>query len=1512
MKKRMLALILSAAMLTSQMSIWAAETEPVEETEVLYEEAETSNEEAESPKEEVVKPESADTIMSSDDRFTFVLDDDGNAVIVKYVGSPEVFTLICPREVAGHPVTAVGDGAFAGVKSTSIVFTDSIKTVGASAFEGCDELVYLVMPGVTSIGKSAFKGTSKLEEVLFSEGLTTIPESAFEDSGIKKLYLPSTLTKVEENAVSGCSDLSDVYFPDPDKARTGVEVENTGNLYWPSSYYYKAHSFAWSDTYKYSYDKANNTATILEYHINADVTDQSELQIPSTLGGYNVTRIDGLGGGFDKVVVPEGVKEIGENAFDKPIYKEIVLPSSLRTIEEKAFYGCNLLEKVEIKSGLTTIGRYAFQYCKKLESVEIPDTVTSIGERAFYGCTDLKKAVIKANITALPQELFLNDTALSEVELPTTLQSLGDDCFNGCSSLTGIYLPANLISIGGGAFRKCYKLKTVTIPAKVTQIGGFAFDGDTNLKYAYIPKSVTSIGYFAFNNSGLIKVYYEGTAEDWAAVEKNNAKIPVGGVVYNSKISDMPDLSGEEFLYEINDSKAKITGYCGKAKSVVIPSQISEGEASYPVTCIGQQAFENAKIDSVILPDSVTAIEDSAFAGSSLKTITLSKNLKSIEDCAFKGSSLKSITFPEGLQVIGINALTETYVEELVIPRRVSKICDGAFRAMYALKSVKFEGTPETFLEGVFANTGLESIDWPAGLVTIPSDTFCGCENLKTVKIPSGVTRIDTTAFKDCTSLENIELPAALTSLGSSAFSGCTALKSIEIPDKVAETDKSVFSGCTSLMKVKFSAGMASVPQGMFSGCTNLSEIHFGSELGKVLQDAFKNCTALSNGDVYFAKDGNAASVSVFEFSGENAPFKSARKHHPSDADIDKYKLDLKSGLKYTIDGDEVEIIDYVGSDGNLVIPDEIEGKNVTKICSFEGNEKIISAVIGKNVTEGICFNNCSNLKKAVINASVKELDMYAFYNCSMLKEVTLPANLTGIGDSAFYGCTRLLSIDIPDTVDSIGSSAFEGCTCLDSVKLPAGITRVPLHCFKDCSSLESINISRNVKVVGDSAFIGCTNLKSVVLPASVNEIAGYAFSGTGVKKVYYRGNDKADITISATENDALLSAEWVVSFNGPDSISFKETEIVISAGESQTVDVVTDPEDAGGDIVCKSFDESVATLSYAKGTKKLTTVGKKSGVSRIEASCAGVTGSFYVYVRQGTPTASWDGREYLVGLVPGAYYVIDGRYVGDVISEYFVADKNGRLQIVRDGVPMLNNWFENTHTIVCVGETEKLYSLPQTIEVGEKEEVIEPGGGGGTGTVESDMNRYDPVIDVLDENNNPVTLTLWVKKSVSFNNALHKTNFDKDKRKWTRDVTVSVNCSISAYADPVVKLKNNKVVQVKAKKIPSVYLSFKVKKGVKATKAQKKVIKKLNKQLKKQGFAFVINPSNLGLVTLQPKYNKKFTKVTKLSAVIGDRTVKLSKKDFGYEFAADGTWVRVYAKGKNYIGDKTIPIDTK
>ena len=66
--------------------------------------------------------------------------------------------------------------------------------------------------------------------------------------------------------------------------------------------------------------------------------------------------------------------------------KNTVIPNSVTTIGNNAFYGRNSLKSIEIPNSVTTIGNSAFSGCSSLISVTIPNSVTSIGDYAFYRC----------------------------------------------------------------------------------------------------------------------------------------------------------------------------------------------------------------------------------------------------------------------------------------------------------------------------------------------------------------------------------------------------------------------------------------------------------------------------------------------------------------------------------------------------------------------------------------------------------------------------------------------------------------------------------------------------------------------------------------------------------------------------------------------------------------------------------------------------------------------------------------------------------------------------------------------------------------------------------------------------------------------------------------------------------------------------------------------------------------------------------------------------------------------
>ena len=83
----------------------------------------------------------------------------------------------------------------------------------------------------------------------------------------------------------------------------------------------------------------------------------------------------------------------------------------------------------------------------------------------------------------------------------------------------------------------------------------------------------------------------------------------------------------------------------------------------------------------VVIPDHVTGIEFGAFyCNSSISSVVFPSGLKEIEREAFNScTQLESITLPESLQMIGAHAFASTALQEVIIPKSVKSIGDGAF-----------------------------------------------------------------------------------------------------------------------------------------------------------------------------------------------------------------------------------------------------------------------------------------------------------------------------------------------------------------------------------------------------------------------------------------------------------------------------------------------------------------------------------------------------------------------------------------------------------------------------------------------------------------------------------------------------------------------------------------------------------------------------------------------------------------------------------------------------------------
>lgn len=182
-----------------------------------------------------------------------------------------------------------------------------------------------------------------------------------------------------------------------------------------------------------------------------------------------------------------------------------------------------------------------------------------------------------------------------------------------------------------------------------------------------------------------------------------------------------------------------------KTKIIRFPQNRKSGSyiISNKVTGIGNFAFENCKLYTVVLPESLTTIDPFSFANSGITNINIPINITSIGNSAFSGCY---------------------NLESIIIPNNVIYIGDGVFDGCKNLKKVEIGN----------------------GIKEIPFRAFNECINLKDVNLSNGLKKIGVSAFCLCSNLESIILPESLETICEYAFSS-SGLVSIYIPSAVKE-----------------------------------------------------------------------------------------------------------------------------------------------------------------------------------------------------------------------------------------------------------------------------------------------------------------------------------------------------------------------------------------------------------------------------------------------------------------------------------------------------------------------------------------------------------------------------------------------------------------------------------------------------------------------------------------------------------------------------------------------------
>ena len=348
----------------------------------------------------------------------------------------------------------------------------------------------------------------------------------------------------------------------------------------------------------------------------------------------------------------------------------------------------------------------------------------------------------------------------------------------------------------------------------------------------------------------------------------------------------------------------------------------------------------------------------------------------------------------------------------------------------------------------------------------------------------------------------------------------------------------------------------------------------------------------------------------------------------------------------------KVQILSYIGSDADVVIPDRIDNKKVTSIADSAFREKSITSVVFGQYVESIgnyAFYSCQSLNELDFSkSSVKTIGDYAFTVCKSLESIEFPDSLESVGYGAFsaytdgyYGSyvasslksvkfggglksiesyafyenralntvkftgdaltsigyrsfynTDITELDLSGANASIGTSAFSNCNSLRTVKL-SGVNTIESGAFYGCDELVNLEMSDTLTTIEGSAFCSCTSLKTVIFSDSVTTIADGSFTDcTGLESVTI-GKGCTSVTASAFTRNVNL-----VKFDvSEDNESYTSVDGVLYNKEKTAV--VCYPKSLSGEYVIPDTVTSIEKAAF-ENCNKLTKITIGSGVETV------------------------------------------------------------------------------------------------------------------------------------------------------------------------------------------------------------------------------------------------------------------------------------------------------------------------
>ena len=897
-----------------------------------------------------------------------------------------------------------------------------------------------------------------------------------------------------------------------------------------------------------------------------------------------------------EIVIPEGVKKLFvpesvENSDVNAVITKISIPSTVTRIEGKAFAKFTAVEEIVFASGIDmeTAGKEAFENTKwylteKNEaSSESGGGFILAGNVAIEYVSDKETVDVPAGVTVLVAELFKDNASLKEIRLNRELKIIGERCFYNAKNLEFVsYASGNrdesvIKEIGSDAFTGTLWLRnqdmvivgtvltkyndhtgdaTVNIPDGITEIAAGAFAGSSIKNVVFGAQSkLTKIGNGAFGNSSLEAIVLPAVTD-------------LGDGVFENCVS----LRRADFTKAtIEALPASTFSGCAALESVVLADAVAKINADAFKGCV---KLASIKADGVNVIEGLvnSGVKDTAFANPEAtendQFIIIGKILiKYVPATAVAGedTDINVVEIPDGIESIMKDVfLSNSTINEIVIPASVKYIGESAFSGSSKLAAVKFSGE---------------------GLEEIAADAFKNCSALTDIALPSTLTKIGNRAFAH-SGITEITIGDAVVSVGEKAFYG-SALEYVKIGSGVANLGKEAFANCTNLYKAEWSWTVDAVytENNVDYNAFDVIIADIEKTLGKTAEESPEEFAAYVNGifagstrsvRIYFNKDaynyisnGTGKALETFrELTGGVAIYRDGVFPTVS------FNHDTSSGQDYFMNSFNAEVIETIGTPSMtgrtfkrwlingqpLVLPykvfsdialtpewfvNDIDSDSSDELGFTETGAGYVVSRIKEVSADGILYVPSTVKGKPVVGVKLSVTT-----NADKVKKIVLTnaSAFNGLTENVFSAFVNLTEISLLDS-DNVASDmktedgalyssdgktliayliryAEDGKTALTDFVVPETVEKIAPYAFVN-SGLTSVTISKNVRVIGAHAFndeLATINFAEGIF---ITDATRESFENTA----WYNGGDSDPNTYGPTMSQYVIDRSTVGLF---------------------------------------------------------------------------------------------------------------------------------------------------------------------------------------------------------------------------------------------------------------------------------------------------------------------------------------------------------------------------------------------